>query len=62
MVDIESLKTKILDGGFISEAEALSLADTTAEQRQALWDAAAEITARFNEPVFDSCSIINARS
>lgn len=62
MVDIESLKAKILDGGFISAGEALSLAGTPAEQRQALWDAAAEITARFNEPVFDSCSIINARS
>lgn len=62
MVDIASLKTKILIGEALSTEEALSLADITAGQRQALWEAAAEITARFCEPVFDSCSIINARS
>ncbi len=62
MADIESLKVKVLNGGSLSTDEALSLADATSEQRETLWNAAAEITAAFCEPVFDSCSIINARS
>ncbi len=62
MTEITSLKNRILAGGRISDEEALSLADTAPEQRGELWDAAAEITARFRQPVFDTCSIINARS
>ena len=62
MTEITSLKNKILDGREITADEALSLADIEPERRNELWEAAAEITARFCKPVFDSCSIINARS
>lgn len=62
MTDILALKNKVLDGTRLTDEEALSLANTPNDQRQVLWDAATEITKRFCEPVFDSCSIINARS
>lgn len=59
---INQLKTKVLDGGQITEAEAMSLANLSEEDYNELLDAAAEITARFGSRDFDSCSIINARS
>lgn len=62
MTDILALKSKVLNGQMLTEKEALSLADFSEDQRQELWNAAAEITERFCVPVFDSCSIINARS
>lgn len=62
MVDIQSLKNKILTGGEISAEEAYSLCDIDASQHEELWDSAMEITRRFCPRVFDSCSIINARS
>ncbi|MCM1071736.1 MAG: biotin synthase BioB [[Clostridium] fimetarium] len=62
MIDISSLKERILAGGALTDSEALSLAEVADNQRRELWDAAAEITAALCGPVFDSCSIINARS
>ena len=62
MVDIDTLKAKILDGGSLTEAEAYSLCEIEPSQHEALWEADAEITRRFCKPEFDSCSIINARS
>lgn len=56
---MEELLNKILDGGILSEAEAYSLYDVPSHE---LREAAAEVTAKFCPPVFDSCSIVNARS
>ncbi len=61
-MDISELKERILSGGRITDAEALSLADITPDRYDELRTAAAEITARFGSRKFDSCSIINARS
>lgn len=62
MTNIDQLKEKVLAGGEITEAEAMSLASLAPSQQDRLLDAAAEITARFGSRDFDSCSIINARS
>lgn len=61
-MDINYLKEKVLSGGNLTADEALSLVTLTDSERAALYDAAAEITARFGSRKFDSCSIINARS
>lgn len=57
---IETLRDKVLAGGQVTDDELYAIAET--EDRQALRDAAAAITARFVRPHFSSCSIINARS
>lgn len=62
MIDIQTLKSKILSGGDISDQEVLSLGEITPEQEEELWKAAAEITETFGDKSFDSCSIVNARS
>lgn len=59
---IDTLKDKVLAGGELSEAEAYFICDNADQYREQIHEAAAEITARFCEPVFDSCSIVNARS
>lgn len=59
---IKNFKDKILAGGQLTTEEALWLADTQHFDQQELWDAAAEITAKFAPRKFDSCSIVNARS
>lgn len=61
---IDRYKTKILEGGSLTEQEVYELVDATKseEDRERLAAAAAEITKWFCEPVFDSCSIVNARS
>lgn len=61
-MDIQNLKNKVLNGEILTEEDAYELCDVAPEQEKELLDAAAEITARFTRPVFDSCSIINARS
>lgn len=61
-MDIHYLKEKILSGGEITADEAFSLADISQAGRERLYEAAAEVTARFGSGRFDSCSIINARS
>lgn len=62
MHSIEEMKRKVLSGRQISEEESYWLAETAEENREELHSAASEITAAFCEPVFDSCSIVNARS
>lgn len=62
MIDIEDLKNKVLEGGLLSEEEAFRLCDIHDGQEGPLLDAAAEVTRRFCRPVFESCSILNARS
>lgn len=62
MCPISNLKEKVLDGGELTEAEAMGLASLTTEEYEELLEAAAEITGRFGSRDFDSCSIINARS
>ncbi len=59
---IETLKNKVLAGGGITADEAYALCDAAPGNREALHEAAAEITRAFCPPVFDSCSIVNARS
>ena len=57
---IESLKQQVLDGHPLNEAEALFLASAT--DKEALYEAAHQITRYFMGKKFDTCSIINAKS
>ncbi len=59
---IQQLRDKILAGGRLTKEEALSLCNIQKSDEQALWDAAQEISEKFVNREFDSCSIINARS
>ncbi|WP_102406330.1 biotin synthase BioB [Parabacteroides bouchesdurhonensis] len=56
---IESLKQQVLDGHLVNEPEALFLA---AADKEALYEAAHQITRHFMGNKFDTCSIINAKS
>ena len=62
MISISDLKEKVLTGGELTEAEAMSLANLNTDEYDELLESAAEITDRFGSRNFDSCSIINARS
>lgn len=57
---IETLKQKVLRGEALTDEEAYRLADTA--DREALYEAAAEITRHYGKPAFNPCSIINARA
>lgn len=57
---IQDIKERILAGGEIREVEALELLHTT--HKEALYEAAHEITEHFMGDTFDTCSIINAKS
>lgn len=59
---IESLKSKVLEGGEISDTDAYTLADSLPASSKLLRKAAAEITSHLCSPTFDLCSIVNARS
>ena len=59
---ITKLKEKILNGGTLTNEEALWFENLQPEQYQTLWNAAEEITKKFCPKEFYSCSIINARS
>ena len=60
---IVALRDRVLAGGSITADEAYALADISdSEGVAALRDAAAEVTARMVPRIFDSCSIVNARS
>lgn len=61
-MNIIQLREKILVGGSLTEAEAYALEEIALSDPEALYEAAAEITARFHTRWFDTCSIINARS
>ncbi len=60
--NISELKDKVLAGGELTEAEAMGLALIDEAGIDELIEAAAEVTRRFFNREFDSCSIINARS
>lgn len=57
---IEDVKQHILDGGMINGEQALSLANLP--DKEALYEAAHQITRHFMGNQFDTCSIINAKS
>lgn len=57
---IETLKQKVLSGGMIGEEEANRLAGSS--DKEALYEAAHQITRHFMGNKFDTCSIINAKS
>lgn len=57
---IERLKQFVIEGGSIDEEQAMQLAATT--DKEALYEAAHQITRHFMGNRFDTCSIINARS
>lgn len=60
MISLNDIKTKILNGGSISESEAISLSQYP--NKQELYDIAYEVTQKFNGNKFDTCSIANAKS
>ena len=57
---ITEYKNKILEGGSLTEEEVYRLSE--AKDSEALREAAGEIPRALCKPVFDSCSIVNARS
>lgn len=57
---IETIKQQVLSGKMINEAQALALAGSP--DKEALYQAAHEITRHFMGNKFDTCSIINAKS
>lgn len=57
---IETIKQQVLSGKMINEAQALALASSP--DKEALYQAAHEITRHFMGNKFDTCSIINAKS
>ena len=57
---IQAIKTRILSGGDITEAEALAL--LSLPNKEELYQVAHEITEHFMGKAFDTCSIINAKS
>lgn len=59
MTIINTLKAKVLQGGSITEEEAHRLSQVP--DKEALYEAAAEITHYFGKPEFNPCGIINAR-
>lgn len=59
-MEIDILKKKVLGGGLITREEALFLHKQ--EDKQALYRAAGEIREKMAGNLFDTCSIVNARS
>ncbi|MDE6027471.1 MAG: biotin synthase BioB, partial [Muribaculaceae bacterium] len=57
---IQELKDKVISGKEINMEEALWLASQS--DREGIYEAAGEITRHFGRPVFNPCSIINARA
>lgn len=57
---IDYWKQKVREGHRLTEAEALSLAEET--DKEALYEAAHELTRHFLGDKFDTCSIVNAKS
>lgn len=62
MVNIENIKERILAGIETSDEEALEIAAMLPAHSKETREAAHAVTKRFHEGVFDSCSIVNARS
>ena len=62
MMNVEKIRERILEGKELSDEEVLGIADMLPEHSREIREAAAAVTQRFHEGVFDSCSIVNARS
>lgn len=62
MIELRYYRDCLLGGGQITAEEALALSDLTPEQDKELWEIATEVTAKYADGEFDSCSIVNARS
>lgn len=60
--DYQYIKEKLLAGGMLSEAEAMSLAKADERHDEELFSTAEAVTKAFSNRDFDSCSIVNARS
>lgn len=60
--DIKDIEARIYAGEAVSEQEAYDLAETGGADLEELYEAVHRITEHFGSRVFDSCSIINARS
>lgn len=59
-MDVKNIRNKVISGVELTEAEAMSLCEAETDE---LLEAAADVTAHFfTDKVFDTCSIINARS
>lgn len=61
-IRIEEVRERILGGGELTGEEALALAEIGPEQREELYAAAEAVTQKYCSRVFDTCSIVNARS
>lgn len=60
---VEDVLRRVLDGETLPENDLYALTRIeSADGRRALRDAAAQVTAKMASPVFDYCSIVNARS
>lgn len=59
-MELQEIKEKVLSGNAISFDEALFIANY--HDLEKVYDAASEITSYFGKPVFNPCSIINARA
>ena len=57
---IETLKQLVIEGGKINEEQAIALSQCN--DKEALYEAAHQITRHFMGDKFDTCSIINAKS
>lgn len=62
MISVRDLKERVLAGGELTSAEALELVDLMPQLREEVYAAAEDVTGAFCPRVFDSCSIVNARS
>lgn len=62
MLDIHEIEQRLLQGGKLSEQEALQLDDIIDAHRDEIYTLAAALTQKFGSRRFDSCSIVNARS
>lgn len=59
-MNIQDIKARILQGGDITETEAIAL--LSYDNKEELYDVAHEVTRHFLGNSFDTCSIINAKS
>lgn len=62
MLTIDHIRTVLLEGGNISDEQCLELATLIDTDREALYTLAEEVSAKYCDRQFDSCSIVNARS
>lgn len=59
-MNISEITSRIMDGGMLSQDEALAIVSET--DKEALYEAAHQVTRHFMADKFDTCSIVNAKS